>query len=244
MQTRSRLGLGISLVLWKPVWDLLGHWSTAEFIVQKLKERAVLDFLLGPVGGNLMIIAGGVLIYLAFDGVEQQMTRLQIASPPLSPISAEIEIQQEGARLRCTSVGLSGIYRTVSVWKPNGSTLAAVATLKNTQEYNLRNVTAFAQFYDSDGRKVAFDQLLWLDERHDNTGFPANQERTLVIAVRTRGREYFRTPDLMLFAARKIRAPTVSVSVKLYADGPPLPTLVFALQIKPQPSFRLVRVWP
>jgi hypothetical protein len=246
MQKRNRLAfLGAALAMWRPLWEILGHWSTAEFVLQKLKEVAVLNFLLGTVGGDLMTIIGVSLIVVAFVRVEQKLATFQL-SPPFSSsvlpaVSAEIEVQQKHASLRCISAGIMGVSRASGAWKPNGGMPAAAAALKNTGLGQFKDVWGFASYYDSEGRKLAQARVRWLDEPHDNTGFLPGQERTMVVAVQGDG-EYFKTPDIG-FAEMpdKLKTTKLDVSVSISGKGFSQVILSFNLQTMPNPSFLLAK---
>jgi hypothetical protein len=147
------------------------------------------------------------------------------------------------SKLSCAS-GISRIGRKANgTWLSEGSLSAAVVTLRNETNETLRNVQAYAHFYDNEGHKIAHVRLLWIDEEHDNTGFVSGQTRSLAIAIKAKEIDScFSAYDGRRPEPEQLSYDDVAIEVTVIIDVlSSLEKMHFVLTTKPYLSFACVK---
>jgi hypothetical protein len=193
--------------------------------------------------GSLLFvfIAASVVISLVQFG----LTVRQAASGPNTPSwaipQASFSGQYRGKYFACSS-GLSRIGKKAGVWivwTAEGSLNAAVATFKNETNKTLRNVTAFASFYDEKNREIDKASLPWIDERHGNTGFAPGESHMLLLAILAKETDKgFSVPD-----GKPLNEGNIAAVLNLIIDnGQGLEKIHFDLATTPY--FRITPVKP
>ena len=147
------------------------------------------------------------------------------------------------SKLSCSS-GISRIGKKADgTWLSEGSLTAAVVTLRNEANETLRNVHAYAHFYDNEGHKIAHVRLPWIDEEHDNTGFAPGQARSLAIASKVKEADrFFSTYDGRRPEPERLSHDNIAVDLTVVIDVlSSLETMHFLLSTKPYLSFTPVK---
>ena len=172
------------------------------------------------------VVVSFVQFVLTVRSEHQKADILSKAEPAATAFSG----QYRGKLFSCSS-GLSRIGKKADgVWTPVGSVQAAVATFKNESNKTLKNVEAFAHFYDERGREIASSRLFWIDEEHDNTGFATGETRSLLIAVQAKETDRsFSVPD-----DKPLKEGNTAVKLNLIIDnGEAVETMHFNLSTEP-----------
>jgi hypothetical protein len=187
---------------------------------------------------------------------EQQEQQLEANSIPLvkvgeSPGTGTFKLGPESAvsnEVKTESVqiihaGIAHVGISGNTWVSNGGSIpAAVAIVKNFTQRQLRNVYAFAKFYDADGRRLSECNLPWLDEALDNTGLSVDQDRALIFAVQRPGSAaYFYSANVLGRPERLLQCDDIRITVQIFwvDDKQCLITHNFALHRSPFISFSL-----
>ena len=186
--------------------------------------------------GSLLFIfvAASVVISIVQFGLTVR-TEHQKADRPNPSITVEpkatIFSEQYRGKIFAYSSGLSRVGKDANgVWTATGSTNAAVATFKNETNKVLRNVRAYAQFYDVEGHEIASCRLRWLDEQHDNTGFAAGATHSLIIAVLAKETD----KCFSLTRGDLLKEGDIAVKLEIFDDSPGgMETVHFILSTAP-----------
>jgi hypothetical protein len=166
------------------------------------------------------------------------------SSNGIIPIRRFLSSDYKKTPLDCVFCGISYIgINSDTTWSQDGSILAATLRFKSNSDSVLRNVTASADFYDTEGRKLESLSCWWIGEKSRNTGFSKNgTERTLVIAIQnTPADKYFCAsepfPALKKQKLKELAVTNVDVQLMVFIERDALIEFKFSLITSPSLSF-------